>query len=309
MLARATAAGGDACPPLALEPEPHLTAAPATAGGDWTCPGGGLTIDASEAARDDGRANGSWNVGAGGFWLDCAGGKAAISGEAGSSAWNMPSPTPALKGVIGWAGDSGRASAGGLLQPSRDVDDAAKLPNPIDWYASTGDWALTVGLTGLLPLAAPITIALRALGLSSPAWDWADGARLSSELAPAELAKLCAGLSRPVPAGAFAFSLELLLLAPTSGESRAHLSAAADALVDGLGRLGTGDGIAGRGDDDGIVGEIRLKTGGTGAGEAIPSSIVDSAAWEGEPAVGVVYSTAEEGEPLGAGEGIAGLPS
>lgn len=103
-MALADPAGGDARPPA---PAPHLDAASRTEGGDCDCAAGGPTIDASELARDDGRANGSWNVGAG--FCDVAGGRALISGEAGCSARNMPRPTPSSAPVMVLVGELGVA--------------------------------------------------------------------------------------------------------------------------------------------------------------------------------------------------------
>lgn len=150
-------------------PAPHLDATSLTDGGDppTPAPAGGLTTDALELARDDGLANGSWNVGTALTATPAnvgACGSASTSGEAGSSARNMPipSPTPSSAPVIVLAGDGGASNlapvATGVLTPERSS--LGELPT------SARGVALSLLCCGLLDLA-PITIALRALGLSS----------------------------------------------------------------------------------------------------------------------------------------------
>ena len=115
-----------------------------------------------------------------------------------------------------------------------------------------------------------MTIALRAFGcFSSPASFDQLGVvvpLLSSELPLPGLTKPWAGLSHP----AVCFGL----LDPTSGDGEPRLQRSITELrLGGLGRLGTGEAIAGRGEEEGIVGEMTLKTGagttGEVAGEAI----------------------------------------
>lgn len=146
-----------------------------------------------------------------------------------------------------------------------------------------------------------MTIALRALGFSSRVSDdqfGVDVPRLSSELPPAELTKLCAGLSRP----ATSFGLP----EPTSGESRPHRSTTEDRL-DGMGKSGTGDAIAGRGEVDGIVGEMRLNTGAATSGDAAGDAISSTGDWAtlGELMAGEAHSAAGEAEMVG--DGTLGL--